>query len=318
MALIFYTCTLNPAVDLFMEVDALKPDVVNRTNMEDYQPNGKTINVSIILERMGIHNTALGFLGGFTGEFIEQELVKTGVETDFIKINGITRINNFIRAGEKEFKVVNKGPVISPAEAEELLGKISSIPKGSFLFVSGSLPSGINDDIYVAIAEISKHRKLKLVLDISSNRLLDCLSFSPYLIKPNDEELASFFNRPSVSKEEAAGLAQEMIEKGAERVLVSFGSKGSLFITKEEIYSVTAPAGDVMNTACAGDALLASFIGRLKQGAGLPEALKYASAAGAATAFSMGLGSLDEAERLKKHIEVHRLDHPFYKEARSI
>ena len=68
-----YTCTMNTAVDLFVETDELLPDVVNRTKDEDYQPNGKGVNISFMLKRLGLNNTALGFTGGFTGRFIENE-----------------------------------------------------------------------------------------------------------------------------------------------------------------------------------------------------------------------------------------------------
>ncbi len=169
------------------------PDVVNRTGSEDYQANGKTINVSIMLHRLGIPNTALGFLGGFTGEYIETELKQLGINTDFIKVDGITRINTFIRAKDKEYKVVNRGPLISEEKVEKLIQKIKQIPEGSLLFISGSLPKGISEDIYVTIAKIASQNELKLVLDISSLKLLDCLPYHPYLVKPNKEELAAFF-----------------------------------------------------------------------------------------------------------------------------
>lgn len=55
-----YTCTLNPAIDLFIETQQLKPRVVNRTNNYDIQANGKGVNVSFILKMLGIDNTALG------------------------------------------------------------------------------------------------------------------------------------------------------------------------------------------------------------------------------------------------------------------
>ncbi|VEH81463.1 fructose-1-phosphate kinase [Bacillus licheniformis] len=88
-----YTCTMNTAVDLFVETDELLPDVVNRTKDEDYQPNGKGVNISFMLKRLGLDNTALGFTGGFTGRFIENELLNEKIVTDFVEVEGISRIN---------------------------------------------------------------------------------------------------------------------------------------------------------------------------------------------------------------------------------
>src|SRR5690606_7520531 len=121
------------------------------------------INISFLLKRMGIDNTALGFLGGFTGAFIQEELENQGIRTDFIEIDGITRVNTFIRAKDKEYKVVNKGPEIPGNKVEELLKKINDIPSGSILFVSGSVPKGVEEDIYVEIAKICQQSDLKLI-----------------------------------------------------------------------------------------------------------------------------------------------------------
>jgi 1-phosphofructokinase len=304
----FYTCTLNPAIDLFVDVDSLEPYVVNRTNTEDYQANGKTINVSIILKKLGIDNTALGFIGGFTGKYIESELQQLGIETDFTEINGITRVNTFVRAGDKEYKIVNKGPAIPVEKKEEMLEKIARIPEGSFLFVSGSLPQGLSEVIYVEIARIASQNRLKLILDISSKQLLDCLPYKPYLIKPNKEELASFFDKDKINGHEVMELGTALLKMGAQRVLVSLGEEGSLFFSDEETVRVTSPKGEVVNTACAGDALLASFIGRMELGDELEEALKYASAAGAGTAFSKGLANLEDVPALMKEIKLHQIE----------
>lgn len=305
---IIYTCTLNPAIDLFMEADSLEPFVVNRTSAEDYQANGKTINVSIMLKRLGINNTALGFIGGFTGKFIESELQKLGIITDFTEIDGITRVNAFIRSNDKEYKIVNKGPEIIKVKKVEMIQKIASIPKGGILFVSGSLPKGISEDIYEEIARISNQNQFRLILDISSKRLLDCLRYRPYLVKPNKEELASYFGKDAISDEEVLVLGKELIEKGAERVLISLGEEGSLYISEKDIIRVTSPQGKVVNTACAGDALLSTFVGKLELGASLEDALRFASATGAATAFSMGLGNLADVPLLMEEIKLYHVE----------
>jgi 1-phosphofructokinase len=304
---IIYTCTLNPAVDLFVELDTLTPDVVNRTNAEDYIPNGKTINISFILNRMGVDNKALGYIGGFTGNFIKTELENQGIQTDFIEVDGITRINTFIRANEQEYKIVNRGPVIPENKVNELLEKIGDILSGSVLFVSGSLPRGVKDDIFVEIAKICHQNKVKLVLDISSKRLLDCLSYQPFIIKPNEEELAFIFDKKQLTKEEIMELGQNLVEQGAQQVLISLGEKGSLYISKEKMIRVTSPKGKVVNTACAGDALLGSFCGKLIQGVTLEEALMFASATGASTAFTSGLSDLSDVHELMKQITIYQV-----------
>lgn len=304
---IIYTCTLNPAIDLFVAVDSLEPYVVNRTNAEDYQANGKAINISILLKKMGLDNTALGFIGGFTGKYIDNELKQKGIITDFIEVDGITRINTFVRAQEKEYKIVNKGPIITPDKKEEILKKIKRIPAGSFLFVSGSLPKGLSEEIFVDISQIAKENNINLILDISSKKLLDCLPYQPYLVKPNKEELEALFNQDTLSDEQVIKLGQTILKMGSKRVLISLGEEGALYVSEQEIIRVTSPQGEVVNTACAGDALLSSFVGQLQLGATIEDALIYASATGASTAFSMGLSDLTDIKQLMKQIKLHHL-----------
>ncbi|WP_208587741.1 1-phosphofructokinase [Gracilibacillus suaedae] len=303
-----YTLTANPAIDLYVGLDQLKPNVVNRTYEEDYQPNGKAINVSIMLSKLGITNTAIGFIGGFTGEFIEQELKKLSINTSMVYVKGITRINLFANA-DQEYKIVNKGPMISRTKKTEMLDKINTIPANSILFVSGSLPRGIEDDFYINIAEICDQKEIKLILDISSHALLDCLKYKPLLIKPNEDELASLFqlSPADLNEEKIIELSKKLLKMGAQQVLVSRGEKGAIYTSSQRIMKVSSAKGQVVNTACAGDALLSTFIGKLELHHSLEDALIYASAAGAATAFSKGLCNLSHIQALIPDIQINKL-----------
>ena len=304
--ILIYTCTMNTAIDLFVKMDALSPNVVNRTTEEDYQANGKGVNVSVVLKELGIHSTALGFIAGFTGNYIKDELIKKQIATDFIEVEGITRVNIFVNANE-EYKIVNKGPTIPENKVAELMDKVKMIPENSYLFVSGSLPQGIKDDIFIEISKLSQRNNLKLILDVSSPKLLQCLAYKPYLIKPNDEELAAFFNKKSLTEEELIYYGKELLNRGAQQVLVSRGEHGSIYLSKDETIKVSSLEGKVVNTACAGDTLLATFVGKKIQGASTDEALKYASAAGSLTAFSKGLGDFANLSVLSEKITVEHL-----------
>lgn len=297
-----YTCTLNPAIDLFVATDDLLPNTVNRTSQEDYQANGKGVNVSIILKRLGVDSTALGFIAGFTGKYIEDELHKMGIQTDFIEIDGITRVNMFVRTKDDEYKIVNRGPFVEDFYRNEMLKKIESLPDECTLFVSGSVPRGIEDEIYFEIAKIAQAKNIELILDISSKVLLDCLEYQPFLIKPNREELAHIYDKTELSDDEVIELGYDLLRKGAQRALISLGSKGAIYIDKSQVVKVNSPKGKVINTACSGDTMLAMFVQKIKTGTTVEQALIYASAAGSSTAFSVGLSDLKDVEELKKQI----------------
>jgi len=302
-----YTCTMNPAIDLFTEFNSYEPYVVNRSVFEDYQANGKTINISFMLKKMGIDSVATGFLGGFTGKYIDDELNRTGIATDFVMIDGITRINTFIKAGVMEYKAVNRGPEINLAAQVQLIDKISKLTSEDMLFVSGSLPRGVDDSILKKISELSAQKGFQLILDVSSNALLSCLEDRPYLIKPSDEELAAWLSvNPESFNDEThlIAAAEKLLKKGAQRILVSRGEKGTMYADGEKVLFTTAPKGEVVNTACAGDTLLGTFIGSQINNKNLEDALVYATAAGSSTAFTAGLSDLKDVPELMKQINI--------------
>lgn len=155
-----YTCTMNPAIDLFVEMDTFVKDEVNRSKYEEYQPNGKGVNVSLILNQLNFESVALGFLGGFSGEFIKNELNDIGVKNDFVKVDGITRINTFVQSNNGEYKIVNRGPEIDESTQIKLLSQIKKLNSEDVLFVSGSLPRGVDHSILVEIAKLSLEKGL--------------------------------------------------------------------------------------------------------------------------------------------------------------
>ncbi|WP_332236939.1 1-phosphofructokinase [Sporolactobacillus sp. KGMB 08714] len=301
------TCTMNPAIDLFCEFKNFDPFVVNRSYYEEYQANGKAINISLMLKKMGIDSIATGFLGGFSGEYIETTLKEKGIEIAFIHNKGITRINTFIHADKLEYKAVNRGPKISPEAQQELLKFIGKLDVKDSLFVSGSLPRNVDESMLIKIAQLSQKKGFSLILDISSKTLLACLPYAPELIKPSDEELAEFLgvNSDYLSNENNVFEgAQKLLNMGAQHVIISRGSKGAVYLDNKHTIISSAPKGEVINTACAGDTMLATFVGSRIKGKGVSQSLAFAIAAASSTAFTSGLSNLDDVPELMKQIHL--------------
>ncbi|MFD1449026.1 1-phosphofructokinase [Oceanobacillus profundus] len=302
-----YTCTMNPAIDLYVALDELRADTVNRTIDEDYQANGKGVNVSIMLKKLGIDSVALGFIAGFTGKYIQGFLEELDIKTDFVLVDGITRINVFVNS-DSEYKIVNQGPFISIKYQKLLLEKIRAIPSNSILVVSGSLPKGVSETIIIDIAKICKEREIKLVLDTSVKSVMDSIEYNPYLLKPNEEELANLFEKDySLSENELIEYGNVLLDKGAQNVLVSRGEEGAIFLSKDNLMKTNSPQGEVVNTACAGDAMLASFIGKQILSESLEKSLIYATAVGSSTAFSKGLSDLKDIAKLVEEVSVQKI-----------
>lgn len=303
-----YTLTLNPAIDLFVKLNELKENVVNRTLDEDYQANGKAINISFILKQMGIDNKAMGFLAGFSGEFIEKELKNKEIETDFVYVDGVTRINVFINS-DKEYKIVNRGPVIDESAKMKLLEKLNKIEVGSYLFVSGSLPRGLEDEIFVEISKICEDRNIYLIFDISSRKLLECLKYRVYMIKPNEEELKEIFGISEINETSIIKLKEKIFNKYDKlgNILLSLGEDGAIFINREKIIKVSALKGKLINSACAGDTLLSVFVGSLILGNDIEKSLKKGVAGGSLTAFSKGLCNIKDIDNRIDEIKIKNI-----------
>lgn len=303
-----YTCTMNLAIDLFIETEYLEDRKVNRTISDDIQANGKGVNVSLIMKQLGIDTTAFGFAAGFTGKFIADTLKSEGISTDFVEVDGFTRINVFtkVNATGEEFKQVNKGPLVNRAAQRQLLEKISNLQLGDYLVVSGSLPRGVESDILVEIAQIAHRNGVHLIYDISDSIVLDCLPYHPYLLKPNEEEIAKWFGCDSVSVDEAITYAKELIHRGAQQVLLSLGGDGAVFIGRDlSVYRCSSPKGEVINTACAGDTLLGTFLAVLLKGKAVENALIKGVAAGSSTAFRSGITDFSDVDELQKQIILY-------------
>lgn len=303
-----YTCTMNLAIDLFIETEHLEDGKVNRTISDDIQANGKGVNVSLIMKQLGIDTTAFGFAAGFTGKFIAETLKSEGISTDFVEVDGFTRINVFtkVNATGEEFKQVNRGPLVGQTAQRQLLGKISNLQSGDYLIVSGSLPRGVQPNILIEIAKIAYQNGVHLIYDISDSVVLDCLLYHPYLLKPNEEEIAKWFGRDSVSIDEAITYAKELIHRGAQQVLLSLGGDGAAFIGSDlSVYRCSSPKGKVVNTACAGDTLLGTFLAGLLTGEPVEEALIKGVAAGSSTAFRSGITDFSDVDSLQEQIILY-------------
>ena len=143
-----YTITFNPALDYISQVDSFETGKINRTKTEKILPGGKGLNVSIVLKNLGLQNTALGFIAGFTGNELKQEIENYGIKTEFIIVReGITRINIKI-SSDVETALNGNGPRITEENINELLEKIKKFTSDDIVILAGNVPKGINNSIY--------------------------------------------------------------------------------------------------------------------------------------------------------------------------
>lgn len=294
-----YTVTFNPSLDYVVSVDEFQAGKLNRVTEEYIFPGGKGINVSVVLSNLGVENTALGFVAGFIGEELKSKLKKDGVVTDFITVkDGNTRINVKVR-GEQETEINGQGPLVSENELAQLIDKINSLTDEDILVVSGSVAKGVTQNIYADIVKLCSEKNIRVVVDAASALLWNALEYGPFLIKPNKAELEDIFYRDIYSKDEVIFYAKELQNRGAKNVLVSMGADGAVLVAEDGVaYEMEAPKGEVKNSVGAGDSMVAGFLAEYLQSGDYETALKLGICAGSVTAFSEGLATKEEVDKL--------------------
>lgn len=305
--MMIYTCTLNPSVDYVVEAQQIELGKLNRATKTSYFPGGKGINVSRVLKRLHVHNVALGFIGGFTGQFIADELKREHILTDFIAVPGQTRLNIKLK-GERETEINGEGPVISDKHKEALIDKIKQLKKGDILVLAGSLPPSIDDTFYVMMMEEAKKRKVAVVVDTSGSALKQAIAYEPFLLKPNQMELGELFGVSIHSRHQIIEYGKKLIDNGVQHVIVSLAGDGAILFHKDVILIAQAPKGMVKNSVGAGDSMVAGFLAAYVNEAPLEEAFRYSVAAGSATAFSEDLCTEDEVYRLLEQVTIIRME----------
>lgn len=293
------TITLNPSLDYIVRVNDFNTGSVNRSEKEDIYAGGKGINVSIVLKNLGVENTALGFVAGFTGNEIEDIVKGHGVNSEFIKLNsGMSRINVKLKSKE-ETEINGMGPKITESDVNELYHKLSDMKDGDFLVLAGSIPNSLPNNIYEKIMKDFEHKNINFVVDATKDLLLNVLKYKPFLIKPNHHELGEMFNVKLKNIEEIIIYAKKLQELGARNVVISMAGDGAILITEDgDVSRIDAPKGKLINSVGAGDSMVAGFLAGYIESKDLKKAFKMGVATGSASAFSEGLATKEKVEEL--------------------
>lgn len=300
-----YTVTFNPCLDYIVSVDNFTLGRVNRTTKELVYPGGKGINVSLVLQNLGMESTALGFTAGFTGTEIERALQEWGCYTDFIRIpEGMSRINLKLRSNE-ESEINGQGPKISKEALDALYQKLDAMDSEDVLVLAGSIPSSMPDSSYELILERVEKKHMKVVVDATGDLLVNVLKYHPFLIKPNNHELEEIFHVTMDSNETIITYAKKLQEMGARNVLISMAGDGAILVSEDGMVRQSpAPKGKVVNSVGAGDSMVAGFLTGFLTTGKYEEAFYMGIATGSASAFSERLATRPEVEEVLKQIKI--------------
>lgn len=297
------TLTPNPALDYTIRVDAF--ELGKRAMYRDpaIDPSGKGINVSRMVRRLGEPTLALGFVAGATGALLREGLDHEGVPHDFVPVSGRTRINVTLLTGADgaATHLRGTGDRVSTAEIAKLLDLVARRLGGAKLLVlSGSLPPGMTPDAVTQLVELARRKGVRMIVDAEGEPLAAAVAAKADLVKPNALEAGQLLGRTLKGVEAVASAAKELVSRGAGAVVITMRGDGAVASAGGKSWHVQPPREEVVRAIGAGDSFAAGLAAGLSRGLELPEALKLAAAAGAATALhgGSGLGSPEEVTRL--------------------
>lgn len=303
------TVCMNPAIDKTIEIERLVPGGLNRIQKIEQDAGGKGINVSKTIHALGGKSVATGFLGGNAGKIIESVLKENEIPCDFVYIEGETRTNTKVLEKSGDVTELNEpGTAISEEKLQELLDKLKGYAKEDTLFVlSGSIPKGVDKEIYGKITALVHKKGAKVLLDADGELFRKSLPYGPDIIKPNREELSEYAGlENAATKEELKKLAGNFMQQGISTVAISMGKSGAMFLWNG--YEAECPALSVKahSTVGAGDAMVAALAYAWESRLDREETIRLcmAASAGAVTTIGTKPPSRELVEELKKQVVI--------------
>jgi 1-phosphofructokinase len=301
------TVTVNPAVDKTVEVDNCTINSVNRVSSIKLDAGGKGINVSKVVNSLGGESIALGALAGKTGEFIKNYLDTEKIENDFLFVSGETRTNIKIvdKVKNTNTDINEPGNSISEENIKIIKDKIFNLTKkDDILVLSGSVPQGIEKNIYELWIKEANELGVKTILDADGELLENGIKSAPYLIKPNIHELEKLFDVKVEGIDQTIKLCTGIFDYGVKMIAVSLGSEGALFMNKEKIIHAHGIKVKVKSTVGAGDSMVAGLAFALDKGYSFERSVTLSVAAATAGVMTDGTkaGSLNDILNIENQV----------------
>jgi len=292
-----YTCTTNPSLDYFIDLNELVVNDDNRSNFESYDAGGKGVNVSIVLNNFHIPSTCLGFLGGFVKDYYLTFISKyPNIQPLFTSISDNTRINIKIKDLKYQTDINTKGPHITNEEFEKFHNRLNNIYTGDYFVLSGNIEEDIIDKMIDIVHELASNG-VRVILDCDRDIIERCIDTDIFAVKLNDDNVDG----------DILTYSNKLIEKGVKYVIYSAANKPSYIVNENETLKCENLVNSLINVTGSSDSLLAGFIYGIIRGADIYESFKYANAASLATNMSNDLGSKEKIEEVYNEIEVIKL-----------
>lgn len=306
------TVTLNPALDKTVEIPDFSLDAVNRITAMRTDPGGKGLNVSKVIAKLGGTSTVVGVLGGTTGRRIADAMDALDIACQFTFVEGETRTNLKVidPARHTNTDLNEPGLTVDQETLDHMRDAlVAAIRPGDIVVLSGSLPKGAPADTYGSWTAACRTAGARVFLDADGEPLAHGLAAKPYLAKPNNHELSRLTGRALETADDLLAAARTLIADGVERVVVSMGGDGALFVSANRAYRAEGLRVPVGSTVGAGDSMVAALAYAAEQGMADADTVRLAVATSAANVMCSGSQAAERSavDELLPHVVFHEI-----------
>jgi 1-phosphofructokinase len=303
---------MNPSMDKTIILNKLIPNSLNRVRNTRLDPGGKGINVGRVLQSFGVDVTVTGLIAGRQGEALHELLKDSGLDCDFLKIEGETRINYKIidESNNQVTEINEQGFYVEPHDVSSFLEKYETLSsKAEIVILSGSLPPGVPVNFYAECTTIAKNNGAKVLLDADGAVLIEGLKAIPYAVKPNLKELGTIFHEEFSNYRQVGEAVKKLIDQGIEIVIASMGPDGAVYANRNEIYKADSWNIPVKSTVGAGDAMVGTLAYSILKQDSLHEIARLTTAASTVTVSKIGtqFGSFEEVIESAGKVNIRSL-----------
>ena len=307
-----YTVTLNPAIDKTVVIENFGAGSVNRVKSVREDPGGKGINVSKCLQSLGADSVAAMILAGDAGRKLEGMLRKLEIAVLPVWADGESRTNlKIIDPCKKENTDINEpGPAVSAELLERLKLSVGDrIKPGDIVILSGSLPAGVDRGLYGEWTAYFRELGACVYLDADGEPMHKGMAAIPYMIKPNNVELAALLGKNSLTLGEMLEEGKRLHDTGIEEIVISLGGDGALFISKDGCYHAEGLSVPVKSTVGAGDSVVAAAAFGQVRNLSREERIRLCVAIGAGSVMQSGTQppEADLVWKLAKQVAIQKV-----------
>jgi len=291
------TVTLNTAIDKRYVVEDFAPGAVTRVKECNHTAGGKGLNVSRVASLLGENVVATGFVGGYAGDFIVEELEKSSIQSNFVKVRGESRscVNLYNEKTGQQTEFLEPGVTVTEADIASFQAKFEELVRQcAVVTLSGSAPRGVPADIYQTLIAMAHKENKPVLLDTSGELLVKGIEAKPTLIKPNTDEIQMLTKGEALCEQDLIRLAKGLHQSGIPYVVVSRGKNGVLAVTEEGVFKGETPDIPVINTVGCGDSMIAAFAVGMERGYSSEEMLRLALAVSTANALHTRTGYIEK------------------------